>query len=117
MQSVAKCHILRYDDIMAKSIRISDGLYAAAEASSGKMRRSLAQQVEYWAELGRALEQAGVTSAQAAAILDGDLRSRERMMLKLGLATPESMHFIPAHTARQAKVRFPELYDDKVLDD
>ena len=102
---------------MAKSVRISDELYAAAETCSGNMRRSLAQQVEYWAELGRALEQAGVTSAQAAAILDGNLSARERMMLKLGLAKPESMHFIPPHTARQAKVRFPELYDDTVLDD
>jgi hypothetical protein len=94
---------------MAKSIRVSDQLYSLAEATSRQMHRSLAQQVEHWAELGRALEAAGVTTAQALEILGGDVRARERLMLKLGLAEQESMYLFPVAVARQTKVRFPEL--------
>ena len=71
--------------------------------------KTLAQQVEHWAELGRALEAAGVTTAQVLDILGGDLRARERLMLKLGLANQESMYLFPVALARQTKVRFPEL--------
>lgn len=94
---------------MAKSIRVSDRLYLLADSTSRKMHRSLAQQVEHWAELGRALESAGVTTAQVLDILGGDLRARERLMLKLGLANQESMYLFPVDLARQTKVRFQEL--------
>ncbi len=76
---------------MAKSIRVSDRLYSLAEATSQKVHRSLAQQVEHWAELGRALEAAGITTAQVLDILSGDLRARERLTLNLGLAAQDSM--------------------------
>jgi hypothetical protein len=94
---------------MAKSIRVSDRLYSLAEAASGKLHRSLAQQVEHWAELGRALEAAGITTAQVFDILGGDLRARERLMLKLGLAAQESMYLFPVALAQQTKLSFPEL--------
>src|SRR5688500_15914712 len=94
---------------MAKSIRISDHLYDHAEASSRAMHRSLAQQLEHWAELGRSSEAAGVTTAQSQQIIAGDLRARERAMLKLGLADTESMHLIPPSMAAMARVDFPEL--------
>ncbi len=94
---------------MAKSIRVSDSLYSLAEATSQLLHRSLAQQVEHWAELGRALEAAGVTTAQVQDILRGDLRARERLMLKLGLAEQESMYLFPAALAQQTQVSFPEL--------
>jgi hypothetical protein len=94
---------------MAKSIRVSDQLYRLAENSSVSAHRSLAQQVEYWAALGRAIEAAGVTTAQAHDILDGDLRARERALLRLGLASQESMYLIPASMAAKASVEFPEL--------
>ncbi len=94
---------------MAKSIRVSDGLYSLAEATSRTAHRSLAQQVEHWAELGRAVEAAGVTTAQVLDILGGDLRARERFMLKLGLASQESMYLFPVSLAQQTKVSFPEL--------
>jgi hypothetical protein len=94
---------------MAKSIRVSDRFYSLAEATSRQLHRSLAQQVEHWAELGRALEAAGVTTAQVLEILNGSLRERERLMLKLGLAEQESMYFFPPALAQQTKVRFPEL--------
>jgi hypothetical protein len=94
---------------MAKSIRVSDRLYSLAEATSQQVHRSLAQQVEHWAELGRALEAAGVTTAQVLDILNGNLRARERLMLKLGLAEQESMYLFPVTLAQQTKVWFPEL--------
>jgi hypothetical protein len=94
---------------MAKSIRVSDALYAVADSTSKKLHRSLAQQVEHWAELGRVLEAAGVTTAQILDILGGDARARERLMLKLGLAHPESMYLLPVELARKTQVQFPEL--------
>jgi hypothetical protein len=94
---------------MAKSIRVSEALYESADATSKKVHRSLAQQIEHWAELGRAVEATGVTTAQVIDILAGDARARERLMLKLGLMSQESMYLIPAELARKTKVRFPEL--------
>jgi hypothetical protein len=105
-QNATLCDSLRH---MAKSIRVSDQLYHLADTTSRKVHRSLAQQVEHWAELGRAVEAAGVTTAQVLDILGGDLRARERLMLKLGLANQESMYLFPAALARQTQVRFPEL--------
>jgi ParD-like antitoxin of type II bacterial toxin-antitoxin system len=94
---------------MAKSIRVSDNLYQLAEGASASAHRSLAQQVEYWAALGRAIEAAGLTTAQVHQVLNGDLRARERALLQLGLADPQSMRFIPSALAQRTKVRFPEL--------
>lgn len=99
---------------MAKSIRVSEQLYKVADTVSAGAHRSLAQQIEYWAELGRAIEAAGVTTAQIQRILEGDLRARERAMLKLGLASPESMYLFPVAIAQGAKVRFPELEKKRV---
>jgi len=94
---------------MAKSIRVTDDLYALAESASAKAHRSLAQQIEYWAALGRAVEAAGVTTVQVQQIITGDLRARERALLKLGLADPHSMYLFPVALARKTNVRFPEL--------
>jgi len=94
---------------MAKSIRVSDQLYSVAESTAQKVHRSLAQQVEHWAELGRALEAIGVTTGQILDLLGGDLRARERLMLKLGLVKQESMYLFPVDLARQTRVKFPEL--------
>ncbi|MEA3180110.1 MAG: ParD-like antitoxin of type bacterial toxin-antitoxin system [Gammaproteobacteria bacterium] len=105
-QCATLCDKLRH---MAKSIRVSDQLYHLADATSRQLHRSLAQQVEHWAELGRAVEAAGVTTAQVLDILGGDARARERLMLKLGLANQESMYLFPVDLARQTKVRFKEL--------
>jgi hypothetical protein len=77
------------------------------------MRRSIAQQVEHWAGLGAALESAGVTHDQLRKVLGGDLRSRERVMMKLGLASQESMYFVPPDVAAKATLGFPP---DSTLD-
>jgi hypothetical protein len=94
---------------MAKSIRVSDDLYKLADSASASAHRSLAQQIEYWAALGRAIEAAGVSTVQAQQVIEGDLRARERTLLKLGLADPQSMYLLPVALARKTKVRFPEL--------
>lgn len=69
---------------MAKSIRISDARYRVAHGASAQRART--QQV-----------------------VGGALRARERALLKLGLADPQSMYLFPAALARKATVRFPEL--------
>ena len=94
---------------MAKSIRVSNDLYKLAESASVSAHRSLAQQIEYWAALGRAIEAGGVTTAQAQQVIEGDLRARERALLKLGLADPQSMYLFPIALARETRIRFPEL--------
>ena len=100
--------IIRY---MAKSVRVSDELYELADAASSSAHRSLAQQVEYWAALGRAIEAAGVTTVQAQQVIEGGRRARERALLKLGLADPQSMYLFPVALARKTKIRFPELQE------
>jgi ParD-like antitoxin of type II bacterial toxin-antitoxin system len=94
---------------MAKSVRVSDDLYELADSASTSTHRSLAQQIEYWAALGRAIEAAGITTVQAQQVIEGDRRARERALLKLGLAEPQSMYLFPVELAQKTKIRFPEL--------
>jgi len=70
---VAIRHTMRYTWAM-RSIRISDELFDLARDESGAMSRSIAQQLEHWAKIGAALEQADVTQEQVRRILRGDLR-------------------------------------------
>ena len=94
---------------MAKSVRVSDDLYAVAEMTGEAMHRSLAQQIEHWAALGRAIEAAGLTTEQIGQVLSGNRRAQEKVMLRLGLARHEDMALIPADVAARTTVRFPEL--------
>ena len=96
-----------------KSIRISDDAYAMAQQEAAVMSRSIAQQLEHWAKLGAALELAGVTQDQVRRILGGDLRTRERVFMKLGLASQDSMALVPRAAARSARVKMPP---DSALD-
>jgi ParD-like antitoxin of type II bacterial toxin-antitoxin system len=41
---------------MAIPVKVSDDLLAAARATAEKANRSVTKQIEYWAELGRAIE-------------------------------------------------------------
>lgn len=63
---MASCHI---EWGMAQSIRISDDLYALAQKASQALSRPLAQQMEYWARLGAALDAAGISAATAMNLL------------------------------------------------
>lgn len=62
-------HFATYYLVMAQSIRISDELYGTAQKAGALLDRSLAQQMEYWARLGAAIDAAGITSAQAMELL------------------------------------------------
>jgi hypothetical protein len=55
---------------MAQSIRVSDEMYALAQRTGTALDRSLAQQFEYWARLGAAIDAAGITSSQAMSLLE-----------------------------------------------
>ncbi len=54
---------------MAESVRVSDDLYALAQKASQALSRPLAQQMEYWARLGAALDAAGISTAAAMQLL------------------------------------------------
>ncbi len=58
-----------------KSVRITDELYAAAEAASAIMHRSIAMQLEHWASLGQKLE-AQHMSDMKRLVVDEDLALR-----------------------------------------
>ena len=90
-----------------KSIRISDELFDLARDESGALSRSIAQQLEHWAKVGAALEQAGVTQEQVRRILGGDLRVRERVFMKLGLLKQVDMYLISPEKARSAVLKAP----------
>jgi hypothetical protein len=64
---------------MAQSVRVSDDLYALAQAASQALNRPLAQQMEYWARLGAALDAAGISSAAAMQLL-GNGASADRFV-------------------------------------
>ena len=55
---------------MAQSIRVSDEMYASAQRTAAVLERSLAQQFEYWARLGVAIDAAGITSSQVISLLE-----------------------------------------------
>lgn len=65
---------------MAKSIRVSDGIYDLAAAAGEAVSRSLAEQVEYWARLGAALDAAGITMEESLLLLQGDRGVLDRML-------------------------------------
>lgn len=90
-----------------RSIRISDELFDLARDESGVMSRSIAQQLEHWAKIGAALEQAGVTQEQVRRILGGDMRVRERVFMKLGLLKQVDMYLIRPEKARSAVLKAP----------
>ena len=69
---------------MAKSIRVSDGIYELAASAGEAVNRSLADQVEYWARLGASLDAAGITMTQALQLLGGDAALKERVIAHVG---------------------------------
>ncbi|MFT3858851.1 MAG: hypothetical protein QM742_15595 [Aquabacterium sp.] len=82
-RSVDVWHFATYSRGMPQSIRISDQLYGLAETASGVACRSLAQQLEYWARLGAALDAAGLTSEEAVRLLAGDIGLKAQVLAAL----------------------------------
>lgn len=97
---------------MAKNVRISDGLYALAQAEAALQERSIAQQLEYWAKLGLAATEPGravaaAIPAQAAAAVT---RRLDRLDVVEGRRRAEDMHFVPRALAARCEPRFPAEY-------
>jgi len=61
--------LVKYHEHMAQSIQVSDDPYALAQKASQALSRPLAQQMEYWARLGAALDAAGISAATAMDLL------------------------------------------------
>lgn len=51
------------------SVKLPAALVKQARETAQTMRRSVASQVEYWATLGKALEQAGLTTSDSQALI------------------------------------------------
>lgn len=83
---------------MTTAVKINEDIAAAARAESRLMNRSMTEQVEYWARIGRALERMpGVSLDRVRAVLQSgsdydDLNADERA---LALGALESLVFNP----------------------
>lgn len=73
---------------MAQSVRISDDLYALAQKASQALSRPLAQQMEYWARLGAALDAAGISAAAAMQLLGNGASADEFVQAAMGRGAP-----------------------------
>jgi len=61
------------------SVKLAASLVNQARDAALTMRRSVASQIEYWATLGRALEQAGLTTADSQALIARQERATYRV--------------------------------------
>lgn len=83
---------------MSVAIKINDDIAAAARAEAELMNRSMTEQLEYWARVGRALERLpGVSMAKVRAVLNAgrdfdDLDTDERAV---ALGMLETLTFNP----------------------
>jgi hypothetical protein len=71
---------------VAKSIRVSDGIYELAAKAGDLVNRSLAEQLEYWVRLGSVLDASGITMEQVSRLLDGDPRLKEELIAHVASA-------------------------------
>jgi hypothetical protein len=69
---------------MAHSIRISDDLFSMAQNASHALGRPLAQQMEYWARLGAALDAAGISTGMAMNLLGRGVDADKFVAVALG---------------------------------
>lgn len=96
---------------MAKNVRISDSLYALAQAEARLQDRSIAQQLEHWAKRGLAALEAGAQGEVSA--LDAAVavtRRLDALDVLDGKRSTDALHFIPRALARQSKPVFPAKY-------
>ena len=97
---------------MAKSISISDNLYALVQLEAQLEHRSIAQQLEHWAKLAMAANRSGgqagtASSAKAAVEATRRLDVRD---VRSGVRPAEVLHFVPGSMARESKLKFPATY-------
>jgi hypothetical protein len=84
------------------SVKLPTALVAHARDAAETMRRSVASQIEYWATLGRALEQAGLTTADSRALIARQERSPYSVSAAAGALSPE-LEELDAHVLALAK--------------
>ena len=97
---------------MAKNIRISDTLYALAQAEATLQHRSLAQQVEFWARLGMAAEHFG--GERSVDALDAQMeatRRKDALDVVEGRRKADYTHFLPSSMVRESKPQFRDDYE------
>lgn len=58
---------------MSSAVKLSDELVASARSESQVQSRSMTQQIEHWARIGRAVERTGVFSGRVRAALRAEL--------------------------------------------
>lgn len=97
---------------MAKNVRISDDLYALAQAEARLQDRSIAQQLEHWAKRGIASMGRGgagrdITALDAAVAMT---RQLDTLDVLSGRRSADALHFITRSTARRSKPVFPPRY-------
>jgi len=92
---------------MAKGIRVSDDLYALALAESRLMTRSLAQQLEHWAKLGRAFEASGASLDDQRSAAITYRHSQIANDVKEGRRAASSLLVIPKALVKRAKLTIP----------
>jgi hypothetical protein len=71
------------------SVKLSASLVNQARDAAQTMRRSIASQIEYWATLGRALEHAGLTTADSHALIARQERATYQPNQTLSGLSPE----------------------------
>jgi len=84
------------------SVKLPNTLVSHAREAAETMRRSVASQIEYWATLGRALEQAGLTTADSSALIARQERSPYSVSPSAGMLSPE-LEELDAHVLALAK--------------
>jgi len=92
---------------MAKGIRVSDDLYMLALAESRLMNRSLAQQLEHWAKLGKAFEEAGASLDDVRSASVAYRHSQIAHAVEEGRRASSSLLVIPKALVKRAKLTFP----------
>ncbi|MBX3654219.1 MAG: hypothetical protein KIS62_14810 [Ramlibacter sp.] len=78
------------------SVKLPAALVNQAREAAQTMRRSVASQVEYWATLGKALEQAGLTTHDSHALIARQERAPYTVTPGLSPETDELHHHVLA---------------------
>jgi hypothetical protein len=103
---------------MSKSLRVTDALFESATEVADLFSRSAAQQIEYWAKIGKAVEAAGLTAESVISLLSSEgrqnesalwrhkreLQDRDMSMLSRGIAKQEDMYLFSADIVKSAQV-------------
>lgn len=105
---------------MSVAVKINDDIAAAARAEAGLMNRSMTEQLEHWARIGRALERLpGVSMAKVRTVLDAgrdfdDLNADERAV---ALGALETLAFNPKGDRALQREKAAAGHAYTVLDD